>query len=333
MAASNESVGMLDDSAGPAKLYGAVLEQRLLEEAMEADRLRHRRRMNCAPIFISLLLPWLMFVLTYSVTSFYLHYACPITTAALLVAFVALCILAASAAKKTWTNGHHDWFYKAYIAAAMTVAVVAGACIGDYSFWHYMHPLYEIQHMATYTNVDPSSERLWTGEIQPTQGKRFQDAGQVYFQHGSFLDQNKSMSLKMGALYCVAPIVNPHCQKNCGYDFWAVGIDCCSEDSAHFRCGDFANPHSHSGLRLMDEGRRPFFRLAVLEAEGAHRIVSPHPIFFHWTQDPVNELSSWDHEAHKYLVISMFASFGVSAAALSASIAGCARRAIKDARV
>merc|ERR1719414_2271295 len=142
-----------------------------------------------------------------------------------------------------------DKFYPTYMGAALTAAVVLGWLFGDLTFWSYLHPSYEAEHLATYSNVDPSSENLWSGEAVPTRGRRFQDAGKIYFRHEAVVDVNRSASFKLHDLYCVAPIVNPKCQGSCGMDFWAVGVNCCSE-STGFRCGEYNNPKAKSGLRM-----------------------------------------------------------------------------------
>merc|ERR1719330_921612 len=148
------------------------------------------------------------------------------------------------------TKSPEDRFYPVYLGAALTVAAAFSWALGDLNFWSVMHPSYEAEHLATYSNVDPSSQKLWSGEASPTRGRRFQDAGKIYFRHEAVVDVNRSASFKLSDYYCVAPIVNPKCQGSCGMDFWAVGLNCCSERGG-FRCGEYWNPKAKSGLRMM----------------------------------------------------------------------------------
>eukprot|EP00928_Gymnodinium_smaydae_P055244 TRINITY_DN38839_c0_g1_i1.p1 TRINITY_DN38839_c0_g1~~TRINITY_DN38839_c0_g1_i1.p1 ORF type:complete len:333 (+),score=64.64 TRINITY_DN38839_c0_g1_i1:67-1065(+) len=301
------------DSAGKTRLYGALLDQRRLEDAQEADNLRRRRRLNCAPLFLLLLLPWVAFLLSFAAASFYFHYAAPMAFSCVVILCLVLGVERCLAARRASALGREDGLYKNYLAIALALAMLLGFAYGDFNFWTVMQPAYELSYMATYSNVDPSSRRLWTGEVLPTRGVRFQDAGAIYFNSNTIVDVNRTMSFKMGTLYCVAPILNPSCQKNCGYDFWAVGTDCCAEDASSFNCGDVSKPTAKSGLRMMDESQRSYFRLAVLEAEGSRKLVSPHPILLHWVQDPVAELQRMRTSGYRRFVAAMIFSFVASA--------------------
>merc|ERR1719161_1268457 len=106
-------------------------------------------------------------------------------------------------------------------------------------------------------------------------------------------------------MYCVAPVVNGDSQLTT-YDYWAVGVNCCSGSSSDFRCGEFNNVHARSGLRLMKDEQRPFFRLAVQQAEAAYKIKAEHPLFFHWMQDPVAAVNAYRDDGFKYYLLGIF---------------------------
>ncbi|CAJ1349209.1 unnamed protein product, partial [Effrenium voratum] len=230
------------------------------------------------------------------------------------------CLHRAPWAWKSWKRGPSEGFYPVYITAATLLAAVAGWVLGDFTFYSFMEPSYAAQLMVSYTEVDPSSTRLADGQVVPTSGGRFQDAGQVYFNHDTVLDVNRSFSFKLADVYCVAPIRNKNCGEPCGEDFWAVGKNCCSENGTHFECGDVGSKHAKSGLRLMDNTDVPFYRLAVVQAAGKHKMVSQHPIFFHWLEDPVAELRGWQRKGFRRFAIAMAAAFAISAAALAAAL-------------
>merc|ERR1719401_1001055 len=93
------------------------------------------------------------------------------------------------------------------------------------------------------------------------------------------------------------------------YDFWAVGINCCSGHASDFACGEVSNINAHSGLRLMREDQRAYFRLAVQQAEATYNINANHPIFFYWMQDPLIEINSYQDDANAYLLIGLIGFF------------------------
>jgi hypothetical protein len=309
----DEDGNRLSSGTDKLALYGALDDLRVKELEDQRAKLRRRRRINSIPALLALFLPWIAFLVVYFVASFFLHYQAPFATFA-----VNACIVAA--AFFYWRKSYAAWrkkedqydYYPAYISAAIFVAVLVGWVLGDYNFWKLMQPCYNVDHLASYTNVNPSTATMRSGMVVPTRGKRYQDAGMVYFDHDSVLDLNKSMSFKNGDLYCVVPIVNKNCKKNCGYDFWAVGLNCCAEDIADFRCGEWNNGAAKSGLRLTHDEQRPNFRLAVMEAEGVHKVVSTHPLFFYWIHDPVHELSHMKKEGYKMFIVFMIVGFFVS---------------------
>merc|ERR1719213_579096 len=77
--------------------------------------------------------------------------------------------------------------------------------------------------------------------------------------------------------------------------------------------------HAKAGLRSMDDGARPFFRMAVQEAEATYKIRARHPIFLDWMQDPATELASWQQNGVRmickyvfsFLLFSVFAAMSV----------------------
>merc|ERR1719271_1613360 len=100
-----------------------------------------------------------------------------------------------------------------------TIAWASGFGLGDNNFHVHMQPFYDIKKMNVYPSVDPSKYN----------GQQFMDAAQILFTPGSHLDIRKSMGFKDGQIYCVAPVVSGDANASQDmYDFWAVGMNCCS---------------------------------------------------------------------------------------------------------
>jgi len=269
-----------------------------------------RRRMNLGAVCLNIFLPWFLFSALYSVMSFTLHYSHPTLTWLLVcVGFGAAAVAGTLAWKAKQRDRDPMWY--TFAAIECFVAVCLAIVLGDMNFWYNMQPFYDIENLNTYPSVNPAREK----------GQQLMDAGRVYFADGTGLDMKKAMAFKNLDLYCVAPIVNGQ-EQLASYDFWAVGINCCSGVSSDFRCGEFNNPHARSGLRLMRDDQRPFFRLAVQQAEAAYNVKATHPLFFHWMQDPVAEMNSYRDDGFKYYLIGVFTFFAFNLFCVAAAVVG-----------
>lgn len=256
-----------------------------------------RRRLNLVAICVNIFVPWFLFVGIYAAMSFSLHYQRP--TMAWLTVFLGylLVIMIVFLAYRAKVQERDPMWYT-FCGIACAIAVTGACVFGDMNFWYNMQPYYDIENLNTYPSVNPAREK----------GQQLMDAGRVYFADGAALDMRKAMGFKNLDLYCVAPIVHGE-EQLASYDFWAVGINCCSGVSSDFRCGEFNNPHARSGLRLMRDDQRPFFRLAVQQAEAAYNIKATHPLFFYWMQDPVAEMNSYRDDGFKYYLLGIFTHF------------------------
>jgi len=313
---ANKSKSRNDDPDMLEKRRDAALGDWIISNNTKELRARSRRkRLNCVPTLLALFLPWLLFLFVYSIVAFEFHYLLPMCTLCVMLIISGFCLHLAQSSYAKYKIGD-DWFYSVYMSCAFIFVVVMAWVIADQTFWTWMQPAINADKLAEYSNVDPSSHMARNGAVVPTTGKRYQDAGKIYFSDNAVLDQSKAMSFKLGHSYCVAPIVNPDCTKNCGYDFWAVGVDCCSDDAADFRCGEYHNVQAKSGVRMMYEWERPYFRLAVLEAEGAHQIMSSHPVFLYWMEDPVGTVRKWKMVGYKRFMLGMFGIFILNGCAL-----------------
>mmetsp|Transcript_52383 Transcript_52383/g.146275 ORF Transcript_52383/g.146275 Transcript_52383/m.146275 type:complete len:205 (-) Transcript_52383:65-679(-) len=201
-----------------------------------------------------------------------------------------------------------------------------GLILGDLNYSTNLHWYYSTTTLNQYRDVNPSRG---PGQ-QFTPGQQFMDAGLVYFSENATLDLSRSMGFRDQDTYCVAPIT----VKDAGvvlplevYDFWAVGLDCCSPNAADFHCGEHPSPQVHSGLRLLDDGQRAFFRLAVQQAQAVHSITARHPLFFYWTSDAQAELNSFLEEGYKYYLVGMLLHFGWQSLAVVLAVSGFAKQA------
>jgi hypothetical protein len=272
------------------------------EEPHWAKKYKSQKRMNLPAIIANIFLPCLLFTVVFAIMSFSIHYKHQkVGTFVAFLGTVLVCF-AFYLAYKTQQKKNHglnvdpSWYY--FSGVALLLALILGMIVGDLNFWYHMQPVYDIENLNVYPSVNPAKER----------GGQLMDGGRMFFTDGTRLDFAKSMSFRNYDQYCVVPIVHGT-EKLSSYDFWAVGLNCCKGLATEFRCGEFNNPKARSGLRLMRDTQRPFFRLAVQQAEAAYGISAQHPLFFYWMEDPTAEVKSYRDDGYKQFMVGIFTYF------------------------
>jgi len=257
-------------------------------------------------------------LLTYAVTSFSLHYTKPILMYALLGAgfiVVAMCGgLAFGIMMKKVKHDFHEPSWLIFLFVTMGIGWILGVIFGNINYTTNMQPFYDYANLNEYYHVDPSRMH----------GAQLMDAGRAFFVNGTSLDLRRSMGFKNLDTYCVAPLTVAGLPL-ASYDFWAVGLDCCSGNAADFHCGEYANPTANAGLRFLKDDQRAFFRLAVQQAEATYGIKATHPLFFYWTQDANGEMNAFRQEGYRYYCIGMVVHFGWQLLSVLLAVMGFAK--------
>jgi len=251
----------------------------------------------------SLLVPTLIFFIVMATSALSIHY-----TSTFVVYMVDLfAVLAVCALGTLWyinfvNDKDSSWFALACLMSGVAVAVAIP--LGGLVYKNSTRPYLDTVALNVYTNVDPTT----------TGGNEMMDAGQVTFVPFATVDDEHSMGFVNFITYCVAPITIPYASsEDTTYDFWAVGTDCCSGgQSADFACGSVSNPSAHSGLRLLDDSKRNYYRLAVEQATVSYGFRTVHPVFFEWVDDPATTLNIVHSRAHKRLMQSVAVFFFVN---------------------
>jgi hypothetical protein len=269
-----------------------------------------RQRVNVVAVAANVIVPWVVFAAIFAMMSFSVHYRSSAAAWSSVLLGLGLAVAAAALAVKTKVDERDPTWYT-FAAVSIAVAAILAAFLGDMNYSSNMEPFYNIDNLNTYPAVSPAGDK----------GQQLMDAGRVYFTEGTTLDVNKAISFKNLDRYCVAPIVSGS-EELGSYDFWAVGINCCGTSTADFRCGEFDNKHARSGLRLMRDDQRPFFRLAVQQAEAAYNIKAVHPLFFYWMQDPLAEMMKYRNDGFKYYFMGIFIHFVFSALCVGGAVFG-----------
>jgi len=249
-----------------------------------------RKRMNVVAILFALLVPWLLFCFVYWLLSFGLHYRQPyITDILILLSFLIVvgssAFFAANAIKKRNTDPTYQPSWYIFIAVTSAAAFVVALSAGEWNYTNFLLPYYDLMNLAHYRDIDTNAYL----------GQQLMDAGQVDFKKGTSLDLGRSMGFKNHDIYCVAPIVTKGSQAQ-SVDFWAVGKNCCSGVAADFHCSGFSDPSATGVIRSMHDADRPFYRLAVQQAEATYKMTANHPLFFEWVHSADEATNGFWHK-------------------------------------
>jgi len=271
-----------------------------------------RRRLNAVPLFIALFGPWALFAFVFAAMTFTVHYENPFL-AYLVVALGFLAVLGAGVAafqarrRKLARDPGHEPSWLMFMFLTMLVAWIAAFVAGDVNFYDNMQPYFDLKNLNVYPDVDPAVMR----------GQMIMDAGRIEFTQNARLDLTRSIGFKNVDVYCVAPVSKAknatltNLETLSNYDFWAVGVNCCSGNDPDFHCGQFNSAGAHGGLRLTRDDQRPFYRLAVQQAEAAYNIKAVHPLFFVWMKDPQGATEAMWVQGVKAYMIGLFTHFSV----------------------
>lgn len=270
---------------------------------------RQRQRMNFVAVCQCLFLPWILFCIVLGVTSFDIHYSKPwlcwliVSIATIIVLWFGYFYVWATVNSKSREDegAEPTWFVFLFITACLALA--CAVVLGNQIFANFTQRYYDYGNLNDYRYID----------VQKMRGQQLMDGARLKFVEGTTLDLRKAIGFKNLHTYCVAPITfaDPSGVKSelSSYDFWAVGLDCCSGDNTDYHCGDFDNPKARGGLRLLEDDDRSYYRLAVQQAEGMYHINADHPLFLYWTEDPVGEMNSWQQDAYKFFYLAMLVHF------------------------
>lgn len=252
----------------------------------------NRNRLNGVAVFWNVIVPWIFFCFTLAMCSFSFRFNQPLTFFVVL-GLVLLCSICSCAClvqiqkiRQEREPEMEDFpMWLTFLSTTCFLAVLSAILLGFHNYDAHMSTVYQYESLATYKNVEPASYV----------GQQLVDAGRIVFNDGTRLDLTKSMGFKDTDMYCVAPIVSTNTTADTFVDFWAVGKGCCSGTQADFHCENYNNAQARGGLRLLDEEARPFYRLAVQQAEATYGIMTRKPLFFSWSPDPVKYIEDLHH--------------------------------------
>eukprot|EP00928_Gymnodinium_smaydae_P006712 TRINITY_DN1238_c1_g1_i1.p1 TRINITY_DN1238_c1_g1~~TRINITY_DN1238_c1_g1_i1.p1 ORF type:complete len:321 (+),score=69.15 TRINITY_DN1238_c1_g1_i1:181-1143(+) len=250
-----------------------------------------RRRLNDVAIMLAVVLPCALFAgalwLLASQVRYFHSTECLWLVACALLLPVALSWRARQSRRRSTEDAERlEAAWIAFMAFSCFVAWMLAVVLGEYNYVTHTAKANTMMDLNTVEGVNPT-----------TKGTAYLDASVLHFAEGSFVDESKAMGYKDYTTYCVAPVGIGNLTLG-SYGFWAVGTDCCNPFGGQFWCGKAGIPGALTGLRLLDDADRPYYRLAVQQAQAEYGIqVQQSPIFVRWadsaTESSHSEASLW----------------------------------------
>eukprot|EP00931_Biecheleriopsis_adriatica_P077266 TRINITY_DN50865_c0_g1_i1.p1 TRINITY_DN50865_c0_g1~~TRINITY_DN50865_c0_g1_i1.p1 ORF type:complete len:360 (+),score=52.01 TRINITY_DN50865_c0_g1_i1:119-1081(+) len=258
----------------------------------------HARKLHLKTVFYCWLIPCVEFTVVCGLLSSGLPLTQPLLTSLVLISVVLATLLIIYLAVfnvRRWSKGTlPDFpFWYVFAATCSTAALISAAMLARVNFRDNVYAYQNLNELAVAKSVDPAVD----------DSTRYMDAGRVEFVEGTTLALEKYIGFKNNDVYCVTPIVHDAISTSKSlrsasdviYDYWAVGLNCCS--SGAYKCGEYGNANARSGVRLLREDQRAFYALAVQEAQATYGLTVHHPLFFTWVEDSKKFQDSWQVEA------------------------------------
>mmetsp|Transcript_322 Transcript_322/g.201 ORF Transcript_322/g.201 Transcript_322/m.201 type:complete len:307 (+) Transcript_322:112-1032(+) len=256
-----------------------------------------RKQVDWSQVVGSLFVPWLVFVFTFSLMSMRFHYDYASATQLLCFALLFVALYFGFTMFMAVQRGQEAFWHGFMFATCLlwwTLAFIGG----NVNFLSNFEPVYDVNNLNIYPSVDPTKYR----------GNQLMDAGIIRFTPEAQVYLPYSMNFVNKDTYCAAPIISGNASMPT-YDFWAIGKNCCGSKISDFSCGGVTNPNARSGLRLMNDNDRQFYRLVVRKAEASFKITATHPIFFYWMQEPGDEIKAYQEDGLRVMRNSICGAF------------------------
>lgn len=304
--------GMHPQAANPASEYGTYEEIAPADPLTKAQSYGYfRRRLNVVAIILGYLIPWTLFCVVYGMNSFEARYFSPLQTWFFTcVILLGVVIFALSAVmmviRRKKGQSREDPHWRVFLAVTCLAAWIAAVMAGNSNYTWHTAPYWDLVGLKTKTAVDPTVNK----------GVEMMDAGIIDFLGASSIDTSRSHGFKNGHTYCVAPITRDNKTLD-NYDFWAVGVDCCSGEPGDFK--DCVPPEQRDGksqaVRYMfGSTDREFMRLAIQQAEAKYQIKTTHPLFLLWADDAAAFRDDYQNKGYRHYMLGMIVALVVQVA-------------------
>lgn len=245
-----------------------------------------RRRTRSTDVIVSIVLPWLIFLLVISLFLFAYHDMSP-----LVWILIAACLGLAMVFLFLGVLARHGTFLA--IGLLCLTSVVAGVATGLWLHSEYLERFWQLDAGQEYREIHPLANTSHTA-----------DASVIHFQNGSFVDSARTVGyVSQGRIYCVAP-VSRRGPYNTRVSYWAVGRDCC-EMRSNFECGSSRDLGAQTAVTALPNREYLAAVHEALSVYGLERVENAQLVsFVNSPQDMIGDM--WDEALSIALIAMIF---------------------------
>jgi len=258
---------------------------------------------------VLILLPWVVFVFMVLTWCSIRHYSSDLATIITLFVFGACTVMLFR-----WSSGAGKAVPNLLpLSVLCLLAVAAGTACGLYGWNHQWRQWWWFSTGGVYDETSAATPALAREDASVIS---FIRPGSSSSSASGWNYTSVAVSMSAGFVhdhvYCVAPVLNADMASGAliTVNYWAIGVDCCSQGGGSFTCDDSMDATAQTGVVMLRGGypcpscNNDLFALAVSKAEALHGLVSSNEaLLVRWVSNATSLEDTYLEKALLYVLV------------------------------